>query len=315
MKLVQSHPKYYSKTPTVIRYKNNPIISNDEMPFSCRGVFNSTFIKHKGSYFMIARAEGYNLWDSLWVLEGENSYDNWKNHGMIPQTVNDEEFQRFGRNWYDPRVNKVGDTFYLTVRIHKRDVRMGLLSSKDLFNWEWHGFITGYGYRNTVLFPEKINGLYAALERAMSQGDIWYVESPDLKFWGKYDEVLVASIHGVSPLGEHKVGACGTPIKTDKGWLIIFHGVQFLSETELYHTGVMLTELSNPSKVIRVADEPILSPMLDYENYGHASNVVFVSSHIVEDDGSVKLYYGAADRYQCVADTTINKLLHAALER
>ncbi|MCF8361786.1 MAG: hypothetical protein K9G70_04095 [Prolixibacteraceae bacterium] len=315
MILIQSHPKNYSKEPTVVRYKNNPIISNEDMPFSCRAVFNSTFIKHDGRYFMIARAEGYNLWDSLWLMESPNGYDNWKIHGMIPQPENDEEFKRFGRNWYDPRVTKIGDTFYLTVCVHKKDARMGLLESKDLFEWEWKGFITGYGYRNTVLFPEKINGLYAALERPMSQGDIWYAESPDLKFWGNHDEVLQATTEGVGPWGERKVGACGTPIKTNKGWLIVFHGVQFLTDTELYHTGVMLTELNNPSKIIRVADEPILSPMVDYENYGHASNVVFASSHIVEDDGSVKLYYGGADRYQCVADTSIDKLLHAALER
>lgn len=55
--------------------------------------------------------------------------------------------------------------------------------------------------------------------------------------------------------------------------------------------------------------------MEPYENYGHASNVVFASSHILKDDGSVKLYYGAADRYQCVADTTLEKLMNAALYR
>jgi len=314
MKLIQQHPRNYSKKATVTRYKNNPIISNEDMPFNCRGVFNSTFIKHEGKYFMIARAEGYNLWDSLWVIESPNGYDNWKVHGMIP-TPDTEDYKRYGRNWYDPRVNKIGDTFYLTVCVHSKDARMGLLSSKDLFDWEWKGFITGYGYRNTVLFPEKINGNYAALERPMALGDIWYSESPDLQYWGNHEEVLQASTDDVGVWGERKIGPCGTPIKTDQGWLIIIHGVQFLTDTELYHAAVMLTELDKPWKVIRVSDEPILSPMLDYECYGHASNVVFASSHIVEDDGSVKLYYGGADRYQCVADTSVDLLLDAALNR
>jgi predicted GH43/DUF377 family glycosyl hydrolase len=315
MKLVQTHPKNHSNKPIVKRYQYNPIIDNDAMPFNCRGIYNSTFVKHNNSYFMIARAEGFNLWDSLWVIESPDGYDNWKIHGMIPQPEHDDQFKRFGRNWYDPRVTKIDDTYYLTVCVHHKDARMGLLTSKDLFDWKWEGFITGYGYRNTVLFPEKINGLYAALERPMALGDIWYTESPDLNFWGNHDEVLQASTEGVGPWGERKIGPCGTPIKTDKGWLIIFHGVQFLTDTELYHTGVMLTRLDKPSEVIRVADEPILSPMEDYENYGHACNVVFASSHILEDDGSIKLYYGAADRYQCVAHTSVDQLLHAALER
>jgi predicted GH43/DUF377 family glycosyl hydrolase len=314
MKLIKTHPRNYKKSPTVQRYHNNPILPAELMPFNCRGVFNSTFVKHNGSYFMIARAEGYNLWDSLWICESPNGYDSWKVHGMIPHP-DDEEFKQYGRNWYDPRVTKIDDTFYLTVCVHKKDARMGLLSSNDLMDWKWHGFITGYGYRNTVLFPEKVKGNYAALERPMALGDIWYSESPDMKYWGNHRQVLEASTEGVGVWGERKIGPCGTPIKTKHGWLIIFHGVQFLTDTEIYHTGVMLTDLEKPWKVIRVGDEPILTPEVEYELSGHAVNVVFASSHIVENDGSVKLYYGAADRYQCVADTTIDLLLEAVLKR
>ena len=314
MKNWKNHPRIHSKKKILVRHKNNPIITNKDMPFNCRGVFNSTAIKHDGSYFMILRAEGYNLWDSLWIAESPNGYDNWKIHDMI-QMPEDEEYKRYGRNQYDPRITKIEDNYYLTVCVHKKDARMALFSSQDIFNWEWEGFITGYGYRNTVLFPEKINGLYTALERPMALGDIWCTQSPDLKFWGNHEEVLESSTEGVGVWGERKIGPCGTPIKTEKGWLIIFHGVQFLTDCELYHTGVMLTELDKPYKVIRVCDEPILSPELDYEVSGHAVNVVFASSQIVEDDGSVKLYYGAADRYQCVADTTVDLLLEAALER
>ena len=84
---------------------------------------------------------------------------------------------------------------------------------------------------------------------------------------------------------------------------------------EVYHTGVMLLELDNPSKVIRIAKDPILSPEMQYEKNGLAENVVFGSSHIVEEDGSVKLYYGGADTVQCVADTSVELLLEAALNR
>ena len=77
----------------------------------------------------------------------------------------------------------------------------------------------------------------------------------------------------------------------------------------------MLTELDNPSKIIRIGQEPILSPEESYELSGFAPSVVFASSQIAEEDGKVKIYYGAADKYQCVADTTIDLLLEAALSR
>ena len=190
---------------------------------------------------------------------------------------------------------------------------MGLMSTQDFKTFEWNGFITGTGFRNTVLFPEKINGFYMALERPNEAGDIWLTQSPDLKFWGNQQLVLrYKDVHWAWG----KVGPCGAPIKTAKGWLIIFHGVQVICNYEyIYHAGVMLTELDAPWKIIRVGNEPILTPELPYEIAGHAPNVVFASSQIVEEDGSVKVYYGASDRYQCVADTTLDLLLEAALTR
>jgi beta-1,4-mannooligosaccharide/beta-1,4-mannosyl-N-acetylglucosamine phosphorylase len=190
---------------------------------------------------------------------------------------------------------------------------MGLMTSRDLRDFEWQGFITGNGYRNTVLFPERIGGLYTALERPNTAGEIWVTQSPDLVFWGRQHRLLVP---GDTSWGYSKVGPCGTPIKTPQGWLIIFHGVQTICEYEfIYHTGVLLADLERPWKILAKGDEPILSPMEPYELAGHAPNVVFASSQVVEEDGGVKLYYGAADRYQCVADTTVDLLLEAALTR
>jgi len=302
----------HPKKKIVKRYKNNPIITGEMMPFSCRGVFNSSAIKYNNRYLMILRAEGYNLRDSFWLAESPNGFDNWtvKYQIPLPQT---EDYKIFGDNQYDPRITQIDDTYYITFCVHGIDVRMGLMSTKDFCSFNWEGFITGTGFRNTVLFPEKIDSLYAALERPNETGDIWLTRSPDLIFWGKQEPVLR---YRNVPWAWGKIGPCGTPIKTSKGWLIIFHGVQIICGYEyIYHAGVMLTELEKPWKLIRMGDEPILSPEEPYELTGHAPNVVFASSHIVEEDGSVKLYYGASDRYQCVAETTIDLLLEAALTR
>jgi predicted GH43/DUF377 family glycosyl hydrolase len=305
--------KIIPRKQIVKRYKNNPIITNNMLPFSCRGVYNSSAIKHDDRYIMVLRAEGYNLKDSFWIAESKNGYDDWKIGDMIhlPETG---EYLKYGDNQYDPRITKIGDIYYITFCVHGAyDARMGLISTGDFHTFTWEHFLTGSGYRNTVLFPEKINGLYSALERPNTTGDIWFAQSPDLVFWGNHDHILSPRF---SVWSTGKIGPCGTPIKTDKGWLIIFHSVQIICDYEyIYHAGVMLTELENPAKIIRVCEEPILTPEEPYEMAGHAPNVIFASSQIVEADGSVKIYYGAADRYQCVADSTLDLLMEAALER
>lgn len=303
------------KKNIVKRYEKNPIITNELVPYSCRGVYNSSAVKYNGRYYMILRCEGYNLLDYFMVAESANGYDWVVRDGVVPMPET-EEFRHFGHNYYDPRITRIGDVFYFTFCCHAEDARMALMSTRDFESFQWEGFITGAGFRNTVLFPEKINGLYTALERPNSVGSIWMTQSPDLTFWGKQKPVLWSGKHSVGVWGITKIGPCGTPIRTDRGWLILFHGVETICDYEyLYHTGVMLTELEDPSRVIRVGTEPILSPEMSYEVCGHAPNVVFASTQIVEEDGSVKIYYGASDRYQCLAETTVDLLLEAALER
>ena len=294
----------------VTRFEGNPVVTNDMMPFSCRGVFNSSAIKHDGKYVMILRAEGYNLRDSFWLANSDDGYE-WRVGDMIP-LPDTEEYREFGHNQYDPRITKIDDTYYVTFCVQGVDTRMGLMSSSDMAAFTWEGFITGTGFRNTVLFPEKIGGLYTAFERPNEMGDIWLTQSLDLRYWGGHRLVLR---HTEPSWSWGKIGPCGTPIRTPKGWLSLFHGVQLSGGGSLYHTGVMLTDLNEPWRVIRVGDEPILSPDLPHELIGHTPTCVFASSQIVEDDGAVKIYYGASDRYQCVADTTIDLLLEAALTR
>lgn len=304
--------RVFSKWRPVRRYRGNPIVTNELVPFACRGIFNSSVVKHRDRYVMVLRCEGYNFYNFFAVAESANGYDGWKFSHVI-ELPDDPEYRRYARVQYDPRLTQIGDTFYLTCCAHAADPRMALFSSRDLVQFKWEGFITGPGYRNSVLFPEKIDGLYTALERPNDQGEIWVGQSPDLKFWGNHRLLMDKS--KVS-FGWGKIGPCGTPIRTPQGWLIIFHGVSVVCDYEyLYHAGVCLARLDQPAELIRVGDECILTPEEPFENAGHTPNCVFASSHVVEPDGTIKLYYGASDRYQCVADTSVAELLEVALHR
>lgn len=304
--------RIYSKHRPVRRYEKNPIITADMLPFSVRGVFNSSVAKYQDRYIMVLRVEGYNFYNYFILAESPNGVDSWKIGKPLPLPEG-PEYRKFARVQYDPRITEIDGVYYITFCCHADESRMGMVTTRDFEDFEWKGFITGPGFRNTVLFPEKIDGLYTALERPNALGEIWVTRSPDLKFWGMQDPLMTK---GQCSFGWGKIGPCGTPIKTDKGWLIIYHAVSVVCDYEyLYHAGVLLAELDDPSKLIRVADECILTPEEPYENFGHTPNCVFASSHLVEPDGEVKIYYGASDRYQCVAFSTVDELVDMALNR
>ena len=178
--------------------------------------------------------------------------------------------------------------------------------------------------RNMVLFPEKINGEFVRLERPMpvySRGadrfDMWISYSPDLIYWGRSE--LVLGVEDV-PWANDKIGPTASPVKTDCGWLTLFHAVDRdnsrgkngweKSWKKRYTAGIMLLDLNNPSKVISVYEKPLIAPDLPIEtDEGFRQNAIFPCGIVAEDDGEIKIYYGAADTCVCMAKTNIDDLL------
>jgi beta-1,4-mannooligosaccharide/beta-1,4-mannosyl-N-acetylglucosamine phosphorylase len=215
---------------------------------------------------------------------------------------------------YDPRVTKIGDMHYIIHAGHSgHTCRLSLVKTKDFKEFQWMGFISEVDNRNGVLFPEKINGLYARLDRpntGADTGDIWVSYSPDLIFWGK-SRCVFRNWQGIR-WAWTKIGPGAVPIKTPEGWLNIFHGVRTQCKAHfVYQLGVCLLDLNDPSKVKAMAEEAILIPEEQYELVGQTPSVVFTCGAVVEDNGEVKLYYGGADTVQCLATTSIERLIDA----
>jgi predicted GH43/DUF377 family glycosyl hydrolase len=163
------------------------------------------------------------------------------------------------------------------------------------------------------LFPEKINGLYVRLDRPHSEISpwaIWISYSPDLRYWG--DSKLV-----LKPVRYHwdemKIGPGAPPFKTPEGWINIYHGVFPTMDGCVYRLGVALHALNDPSHIIGVSDDWILQPEEPYELVGYVHNVVFTCAAVPEPDGTVKIYWGAADKVMCVGTALINDLIKACL--
>jgi len=176
-------------------------------------------------------------------------------------------------------------------------------------NFENYGIIFPPHNKDCILFPEKINGRYIALHRPsglnlLGGNFIWISESEDLKYWGNHRCIMRTRDRKWDC---ERIGANGTPIKTDKGYLILYHGSDF---TARYCIGAALLDIEKPWKVIGRTDEPIMEPKEKYEKEGFFGNVVFNNGHIVKRDELI-IYYGAADKYVCGGKVKISDILNS----
>ena len=163
--------------------------------------------------------------------------------------------------------------------------------------------------KDGVLFPQKINGKYARLDRPVAGGlgNIWISFSDDLLSWGNHKCVMtIRDDHWDS----WRIGASSQPIKIDDGWLIIYHGVKVASGGPIYRLGAAVLAEDDPSRVLCRSAIPILAPREYYERVGDVNNVVFSCGAILEDDGQeLKIYYGASDTSICIGTANINELM------
>ncbi len=128
--------------------------------------------------------------------------------------------------------------------------------------------------------------------------------------WGK-SEILMTPRPGM--WDSYRIGASVAPIKTEHGWLEIYHGVKMTVAGPIYRIGTVLMDLEQPHKVVSRCNKPVLSPREDYERIGDVGNVAFACGAVVEDTGEIKVYYGAADTCICVATAEFENLIDITL--
>ena len=323
----------------LVRCASNPILSASDIPFDASLIFNAGVCKFQGKYVMVFRNDvGFSEkgWDrsreytNLGIAYSDDGVkwevrpEPWKVVADI--VASNPEISRF----YDPRLTVIDGRCYLCFAVDtKHGVRGGIAVTDDFDNFEVLS-MSAPDNRNMVLFPEKIGGLFVRLERPFpeySRGyqekfDIWSSKSPDCRFWG--DTELVLGMEDV-PFANAKIGPAAPPVRTEKGWLCIFHatlkdknrklfGWESANDpdyvwTKEYLAGLMLLDLDDPQKVIGLAPEPLIRASEKYEREGFRGSVIFPGGMILEDDGEVKIYYGAADTVECLASIHVDDLL------
>ena len=224
---------------------------------------------------------------------------------------------------YDPRLIPMDGRCYVCFACDTRHgLRGGVAVTDDFASFEVLS-LSVPDNRNMVLFPEKINGRFARLERPMpvysrngDRFDIWYSDSPDLRYWG--NSHLTAGVEHFTYAND-KIGPAAPPIKTRRGWLTTVHCVDRDdsrgkrgwedSWKKRYTAGLMLLDLQEPWKIIGLSKAPLLSPETPIERIGFRNDVVFPGGMILEDSGEVKIYYGAADTCEALATAHVDDLL------
>lgn len=221
----------------------------------------------------------------------------------------------------DARISKIDDTFLITYTALSQPafgeadgVRISLASTPDFRQVTKHG-IVGPPVRDkdAVIFPRRIGGRVAMLHRITPDIQLMYFEdleqlcAPPPALWQAHLEAL--DQHVVLRPREgweaKKIGAGPTPIETEDGWLLIYHGVD---EEHVYRAGLALLDLDDPRRVIARSPQPIMEPTTDYELHGDVANVVFPEGAVVID-GVLHLYYGAADQVIGLATASLTDLL------
>jgi beta-1,4-mannooligosaccharide/beta-1,4-mannosyl-N-acetylglucosamine phosphorylase len=281
------------------RYSGNPVIRRDLLPDS-NSIFNCAVVPFEGRFAGVFRVDDKNRRMTLHAAFSDDGL-HWK---INPETIKFRCEDKEIGEWlygYDPRVVKLGDTYYVTWCNGYHGPTIGLAETKDFKTFvQRENLLLPYN-RNGVLFPKKIHGNYALLSRPSDTGhtafgDIFYSESPDLTFWGRHRHVMAPAPFEVSAWQCMKIGAGPVPIETSEGWLLFYHGVLHSCNGYVYAFGSALLDLENPWKVIARSGQYLISPREIYELTGDVPDVTFPCAALTDpESGRIAIYYGCAD--------------------
>lgn len=292
------------------RYSQNPIIKKNPLDGIAR-IFNSAVVYKDDSYIGVFRAETVSCLPNLRVGRSVDGI-NWE---IEDHDINfiDEDGNPYRPYYaYDPRVVKVEDDYYVIWCTDFYGPTIGLAKTKDFKTFvRLENCFIPFN-RNGVLFPRKIGGMYKMLSRPSDGGhtafgDIFVSDSPDMKFWGCHRHVMEKG--GSGWWQTLKIGGGPAPIETSEGWLLIYHGVIKNCNGFVYSFGGAILDKDNPSIVKYRCRNYVLTPEEDYETVGFVPNVVFPCAALVNEDGRICIYYGAADTYVALAFTTVDELI------
>lgn len=293
------------------RYVGNPILRPNEWPYVANSVFNPGATEFNGETILLCRVEDCRGFSHLTVARSDDGKTAWK-VDSDPTISRSEEFHEEQWGLEDPRIvwfepfEKYAITY---TSFSPAGPQVSLAFTEDFETFDKRGVMLSPEDKDASLFPRKFDDRYALIHRPIVRGEqhIWISFSPDLVHWGEH-EILLTRRSGW--WDDAKVGLGPQPIKTDEGWLIIYHGVRETASGSLYRVGLALLDYDDPTKLIKRVDPWIMGPREDYEYRGDVPGVVFPTGAIVdEEENRLRIYYGAADTSIGMASADLDDVL------
>jgi predicted GH43/DUF377 family glycosyl hydrolase len=295
------------------RYPGNPLLTSADWPYTVNAVFNPGVTRLDGETVLLARVEDRSGMSHLCVARSRDGVTDWTidaHARLLPDLESDAE--RYGIE--DPRITLLGDEHMVVYTGYSAGGPLvRLASTRDFRTYQLHGTLMPPEDKDAALFPQTFDGRFALIHRpiAITPGDmahIWLSWSPDLHYWGE-PTILLPAREGAW-WDAHKVGLGPPPLLTERGWLLLYHGVRATVSGSLYRLGLALLDAEQPDRVLARSREWIMAPRAPYELSGDVPGVVFPCGWTLADDGdTVHLYYGAADTSVCLATASLRALL------
>ena len=291
------------------RASDAPILSPQGASWESAGTFNPAVIEHNGKFVMLYRAQDSAGTSRIGYAE---STDGIHFTRRAKPVLSPEADYEKGGGVEDPRLQKFGDTYYLTYTgYNKKDAQLCLATSQDMIHWERKGVILP-AYRGNwnkgwtksgAIVPEQIDGkywLYWLGTSADKTDQMGLSYSTDLLHWTEATETPVLP-RRPGKFDSRVVEPGPPPILTDSGIVLIYNGAD---DKLIYRTGVAVFDRKHPCKLLSRTDTPIFSPEKDWEKVGQVRNVVFVEG-MARQGKRWLFYYGGADKYVGVAEAPV----------
>jgi len=309
-----------------LNYETNP---NLLQRFGINATFNSGAILFNKRYLMVVRVEGWDRKSFFAVAESPNGIEQWR---FWDYPIDLPEIDKTETNVYDMRLTRHEDGWIYGIFCSERKdpnapagdlssavAKAGIVRTKDLAHWERLPDLKARSQqRNVVLHPEFVNGKYALYTRpqdtfidAGSGGGIGWALIDSIENAEVRDELIIEP-RVYHTIKEVKNGQGPAPIKTDKGWLHLAHGVRSCVAGMRYVLYMFMTDVKEPWKVIAAPSGYFMAPYGE-ERVGDVSNVLFSNGWIKKDNSEVYIYYASSDTRMHVATTTVEKLVDYCL--
>jgi predicted GH43/DUF377 family glycosyl hydrolase len=325
------------------RYLHNPILTPDpNNKLYSKKVYNSAVVKHDGVYYMLFRGVGDDWISRIFLATSKNGLD----FEVIPEPVIFPEASWESKGCEDPRVTRIGSKFWMSYTAYDGvTARSAIATSSNIYDWQKHGLIFPQlanpqredlpeeWHKSAAIFPEKFKNKFLLL---FGDNHIWPATSEDSINWIPSATPLISAREGFFDAAYVEMGP--PPIKTENGWLVLYHGIDTFDNKRAYRLGAVLLSIDNPFNVIWRSETPILEPTEVYERVGlidllpggYSSLKTMTNADLkdladkhelpravfccgaIKEDNTIRIYYGAGDTRICTASVDLSTIFSSS---